>query len=124
MFARGHFADQFQDPSAIAKVGFQLCCEMVYVLHAREIGLEGGHLIVQPRATGGHRRWPIASAMSAVTSGCFIASANRRSHDRDWFAGGAGLWHPTRRLSLWQLSMVQVSVLAILSHFLAVGSVS
>lgn len=75
-------------------VGFQLCSEMIYVEHAREIGLEGAHLIAQPRATGGHARWRTAAAMSAVTSGCFVASANRRSYDRDWFSGGSWIISP------------------------------
>jgi N-carbamoylputrescine amidase len=75
-------------------IGFQLCSEMMYPEHAREIGLRGGHLIAQPRATGGSRRWPLAAAMSAVTSGCVVVSANRSSFERDWFAGGSWLISP------------------------------
>lgn len=80
------------------RIGFQLCSEIVYAEHAREIGLTGAHLIAQPRATGGNRRWPIASSMSAVTSGCFVASANRRSFDRDWFQGGSWVLSPDAEL--------------------------
>lgn len=76
------------------KVGFQLCSEMMYPEHAREIGLAGGHLIAQPRATSGNRRWPIAASMSAVASGCFVVSANRRSFQRDWFPGGGWIISP------------------------------
>lgn len=76
------------------RVGFQLCSEMMYPEHARAIGLSGGHLIAQPRATSGNRRWPIAAAMTAITSGCFVATANRRSFDRDWFPGGSWIISP------------------------------
>jgi N-carbamoylputrescine amidase len=76
------------------EVGFQLCSEMMFPEHAREIGFCGAHLIVQPRATGGAKRWKVASEMSAVASGCYIATANRRSHERDWFAGGSWVLSP------------------------------
>src|SRR5206468_682418 len=46
---------------------------------AREIGREGAHLIAAPRATSGHRRWPMAACMAAVMSGCFVAI--RRSYE-------------------------------------------
>lgn len=76
------------------KAGVQLCSEMMYPEHARMIGLEGGQFIAQPRATGDNRRWRIAAGMSAVTSGCFIATANRRSFNRDWFTGGSWVLAP------------------------------
>ena len=63
----------------VAKVGFQLCTELLFSDRSREIGQRGGTLIAAPRATSDHRRWPAAARMAAVMSGCFVASANRRS---------------------------------------------
>lgn len=76
------------------RVGFQLCSEIMFPEHAREIGLADAHLIAQPRATGSARRWRAACEMSAVISGCYVASANRRSYDRDGFSGGSWLFSP------------------------------
>jgi predicted amidohydrolase len=76
------------------RVGFQLCSEIMFPEHAREIGFADAHLIAHPRASGGGRRWQAACEMSAVTSGCYVASANRRSYDRDGFSGGSWLFSP------------------------------
>jgi N-carbamoylputrescine amidase len=76
------------------RVGFQLCSEIMFPEHAREIGFSDAHLIAHPRASGSGRRWRAACEMSAVTSGCYVASANRRSYDRDWFTGGSWLFSP------------------------------
>jgi len=87
-------------------VGFQICTELLFTepareigrrgaqSPAREIGRRGAHLIAAPRATGGHRRWQMAACMAAVMSGCFVASANRRSDDNAAFAGGSWLVSP------------------------------
>jgi N-carbamoylputrescine amidase len=75
-------------------VGFQLCTELLFTEPAWEIGRGGAHLIAAPRATGGHRRWPMAACMAAVMSGCFVASANRRSYDSAAFAGCSWLVSP------------------------------
>jgi N-carbamoylputrescine amidase len=75
-------------------VGFQLCTELLFTEPAREIGRHGAHLIAAPRATSGHRRWPMAACMAAVMSGCFVASANRRSYDSEMFAGRSWLVSP------------------------------
>ncbi len=96
-FERGdrHFA-----PIAVGalSVGFQICTELLFSDAAREIGRAGAQLIAAPRATGGHRRWPMAACMAAVMSGCFVASANRRSQDGQAFAGGSWLVSPEGEL--------------------------
>lgn len=74
--------------------GIQLCSEVMLTQHAQEIGLDGAHLIAHPRATGGGRRWKIASEMSAIASGCYVASANRRSSRSDMFSGGSWVLSP------------------------------
>lgn len=76
------------------RVGFQLCSEMMFPEHSREIGWAGAHLLVQPRASGNGRRWRVASEMSAICSGAFVLSANRRSYTRDWFSGGGWVLSP------------------------------
>ncbi|MGE3537881.1 MAG: carbon-nitrogen hydrolase family protein [Candidatus Tectimicrobiota bacterium] len=75
-------------------VGFQLCTELLFTEPAREIGRGGAHFIAAPRATSGHRRWPMATCMAAVMSGCFVASATRRSYESAAFAGRSWLVSP------------------------------
>ena len=75
-------------------VGFQLCSEMMFTQHARDMGFDGAHLIVQPRASGHAVRWRIASEMSAIASGGYVASSNRRSFSRNLFAGGSWVLSP------------------------------
>jgi N-carbamoylputrescine amidase len=76
------------------KVGFQICSELFFSEASREIARGGAHLIAAPRATGGHRRWPAATSMAAIVSGCFLASTNRRSADSEAFAGRSWLLSP------------------------------
>ena len=96
-FARGdhHFAPVSVGPLT---VGFQLCTELLFTEPARQIGRAGAQLIAAPRATGGHRRWAMAACMAAVVSGCFVASANRRSYDGAAFAGRSWLVSPEGEL--------------------------
>jgi len=86
------------DPSPLSfrdlRVGFQLCTEMLFTELSWRIGRAGAHLIAAPRATGGHRRWRAAASLMAIVSGCFVASANRRSYDRDDFVGQSWVVSP------------------------------
>jgi N-carbamoylputrescine amidase len=75
-------------------VGFPLCSEMMFTEHARDMGFDGAHLVVQPRASGRGARWRIASEMAAIASGGYVASSNRRSFSHDLFAGGSWLLSP------------------------------
>jgi N-carbamoylputrescine amidase len=77
-----------------ADVSFQLCSEIMFTHHARDIGLAGAHLVIQPRATGRGRRWKVASEMSAIASGSYVASANRRTTAHELFSGGSWLISP------------------------------
>jgi N-carbamoylputrescine amidase len=80
------------------RVGFQLCSEIMFPEHARDIGLADAHLIVHPRASGAAQRWRAACEMSAIVSGCYIVSANRRSYDRSLFTGNSWLFSPDAAL--------------------------
>ncbi|HZF03066.1 MAG TPA: carbon-nitrogen hydrolase family protein [Patescibacteria group bacterium] len=86
------------DPSPLTvkglRVGFQLCTEMLFTDLSWRIGRAGVHLIAAPRATGGHRRWKTAASLMAIVSGCFVASANRRSYGRDDFVGQSWIISP------------------------------
>jgi N-carbamoylputrescine amidase len=82
------------------RVGFQLCTELLFSHAAWEIGQNGGQLIAAPRATGGHRRWPMAACLAAIMAGCFVASTNRRSYDNDAFAGRSWLVSPEGEILL------------------------
>jgi N-carbamoylputrescine amidase len=92
-FARGTL-----DPSPLTcngvRVGFQLCTEMLFTELSWTIGRAGAQLIAAPRATGGHRRWRLAASLMGIVSGCFIASANRRSYERGDFAGQSWIVSP------------------------------
>lgn len=81
-----------------ALVGIQLCSETMYPEWARELGVKGAQLIAQPRAATAHKLWSVAAEMSAVSSGCFIATANRRTFDKDWFPGGSTIVSPDAKL--------------------------
>lgn len=76
------------------KVGFQLCTELLFSDAAHEIGRGGAQLLAAPRATGGHARWPTAASLAAVMSGCYVASANRRSYESAAFAGRSWVVSP------------------------------
>ena len=91
-FARG---DRDFTPTAVGAltVGFQICTELLFTEASHEIGRAGAQLIAAPRASSSHRRWPMAASLAAVMSGCFVASANRRSRDGD-FAGRSWLVSP------------------------------
>lgn len=80
------------------RVGFKLCSEIMFPEHSREIGFANAHLIAHPRASGDGKRWRTATEMSAITSGCYVASANRRSYDRQLFSGGSWLLSPEASL--------------------------
>lgn len=82
------------------RVGFQLCTELLFSQAAWQIGQRGGQLIAAPRATGGHRRWPMAVCLAAIMAGCFVASTNRRSYDNDAFAGRSWLVSPEGEILL------------------------
>jgi N-carbamoylputrescine amidase len=92
-FARG---DRDFAPTSVGalRVGFQLCTELLFVDRSRAIGRAGAQVIAAPRATSGHRRWPMAAGMAAIASGCFVATANRRSYTADTFAGGSWVISP------------------------------
>ncbi len=90
------------DPSPLrlrsARVGFQMCTEMLFTDLSWRIGRSGAQLLAAPRATGGHRRWMAAASLMAIVSGCFVASANRLSYDRDDFCGQSWIISPEGEL--------------------------
>lgn len=55
-----------------------MCTEVIVSPAPRALGKAGVQLIAAPRATGGHRRWEIATQMAALSAGAFVATANRR----------------------------------------------
>ena len=86
------------DPSPLSlervRVGFQVCTEMLFTDLAWKIGRAGAQVIAAPRATSGHPRWRAAASLMATVSGCFVASANRRSYEREAFPGGSWIVSP------------------------------
>jgi N-carbamoylputrescine amidase len=90
------------DPSPLrlrsARVGFQMCTEMLFTDLSWRLGRSDAQLLAGPRATGGHRRWMAAASLMAIVSGCFVASANRRSYDRDDFCGQSWITSPEAEL--------------------------
>ncbi len=78
----------------LMRIGFELGAEMLFLEHARELGQLGAQLIAQPRACDGHRHWLMASALSGVVSGAFVATANRSCNYRRPFSGGSYVFSP------------------------------
>ena len=68
-----------------------VCTELIVSGAPRELGKAGVQLIAAPRATGGHRRWEIATQMAALSAGAFVATANRRGGG---LAGGSWIVGP------------------------------
>jgi N-carbamoylputrescine amidase len=68
-----------------------ICTEIMVSAAPRALGHAGVQIIAVPRATGGHRRWEVATQMAAISSGAFVATANRRGGD---FAGGSWIIGP------------------------------
>lgn len=91
-----HQGDRQFVPTEVAgaRIGVQLCSEAMYPELARVLGAKGAQIVAQPRAGTSHRLWSVATEMSAVSSGCFIATANRRTFEKDWFAGGSTIISP------------------------------
>lgn len=81
-------------PCGPLRIGYKLCSEIMFPEHSREIGFADAHLIAHPRATGSTKKWQTAIEMSAITSGCYVVSTNRRSYDSDLFTGGSWLLSP------------------------------
>jgi N-carbamoylputrescine amidase len=68
-----------------------ICTEIMVSAAPRALGRAGVQLIAVPRATGGHRRWEVATQMAAISAGAFVATANRRGRD---LTGGSWIIDP------------------------------
>jgi N-carbamoylputrescine amidase len=68
-----------------------ICTEIMVSTATRTLGKAGVQLIAAPRATGGHRRWEVATRMAAISAGAFVATANRRGGG---LAGGSWIIGP------------------------------
>jgi N-carbamoylputrescine amidase len=68
-----------------------ICTEIMVSAAPRALSRAGVQLIAAPRATGGHRRWEIATQMAAISAGAFVATANRRGGT---LAGGSWIIGP------------------------------
>jgi predicted amidohydrolase len=73
-----------------AQVGFLICTELWYFEQARLYGLEGVHLLVTPRLTGGSTldKWLVGGRAAAIAAGAFGLSSNR--FDTSGVYGGQG----------------------------------
>jgi N-carbamoylputrescine amidase len=84
-----------QYPEAVRDGDFcfseMVCTELMVSTAARGLGQSGVQVIAAPRATGGHPRWEVASRMTAIAAGAFVATANRRGAR---LAGGSWIVAP------------------------------
>lgn len=91
------------------KVGFLICTELWFSLHAREYAKEGIQVLVCPRATpkGSVDKWIAGGRTAAVISGAFCLSSNFSGpNTKDIEFGGAG----------WIIEPEEGSVLGVTSH--------
>ncbi len=67
----------------VLRVGILICTDIMFTEHARAYGRAGAHLIAVPRATppGAAAIFEAALRMTAIISGCYVASSNRRGRD-------------------------------------------
>ena len=65
------------------RIGFLICTDLMFTEHAREYGRQGVDLIVAPRAMppGAAHTFDVALQMTAIVSGCSVASSNRGGRD-------------------------------------------
>ena len=73
-----------------AQVGFLICTELWCFEQARLYGMEGVHLLVTPRLTGGSTldKWLVGGRAAAIAAGAFGLSSNR--FDKSGAYGGQG----------------------------------
>ena len=65
------------------RIGFLICTDIMFTEHAREYGRGGVDLIVVPRAMPplASHTFDVALQMTAIVSGCWVASSNRGGRD-------------------------------------------
>jgi len=76
------------------KVGLALCTDLMFNEHSRSYGRFEADLIAVPRATGpAVENWRLACGMSALVSGSYVVSSNRRGPmaTSDELFGGVGM---------------------------------
>ena len=83
-----------------AQVGFLICAELWYFEQARLYGLEGVHLLVTPRLTGGSMldKWLVGGRAAAIAAGAFGLSSNRFDKSVPMWSGlgGRAGWRTSR----------------------------
>lgn len=80
------------------RVGILICTDIMFTEHARAYGRAGAHLIAVPRATppGAATIFDAALRMTAIVSGCYVATSNRGGRDSagEKFGGRGGVYDP------------------------------
>ena len=80
--------------TGLAKIGFLICTELWFGVHAREYAMQGIELLVCPRATGRSStdKWIVGGRSAAVVSGAFCLSSNFSPRDGDNIKWGGKGW--------------------------------
>jgi N-carbamoylputrescine amidase len=80
--------------SSRARIGFLICTELWFNLHAREYASQGIDLLVCPRATDitSVDKWIAGGRVAAVVSGAYCLSSNFSYRDGDAFKWGGNGW--------------------------------
>ena len=74
-----------------ARIGAQLCTELMFSEWSRHYRRQGAQIIVAPRASGvSAGKWQAALSMAAIVSGCYVFSSNRAGREEDLSFGGRG----------------------------------
>ncbi|MCP4327971.1 MAG: acyltransferase [Alphaproteobacteria bacterium] len=107
---QGFYESHYYGPSQLGfpvfdvgcgRIGLQICSDLMVPDGVRLLGLKGAELVCAPRATDFFRieQWRTVMQAEAITSGCFIASANRCGKEGDVGMGGMSLVvHPQGRV--------------------------
>jgi N-carbamoylputrescine amidase len=108
--ARGFYEARYYGPgdlglpvfdTPLGRIGIQVCSDIMIPEATRVLGLKGADIVLVPRATSAYRleQWRVVLQAEAVTSGCFVASANRCGREGDLRMGGMSLVaHPEGRV--------------------------
>jgi N-carbamoylputrescine amidase len=75
-----------------ARIGVQLCSELMFNEWSRHYGRSGAQIILNPRASGESVvKWQAGLAMAAAVSGAYVLSSNRVGRQGTMSFGGRGV---------------------------------
>ncbi len=92
-----HYEPGHEPPTVVSglpmKIGFQVCSDANRTTGFQLLGAMGAEVVLVPRCTPPqtYDRWKLVLRANAVTSGCFVVSANRPAPTTEGLIGGPSI---------------------------------